>query len=47
MRKREYALVTCPDTGGIEFARVKEGRVYCNACEGIDHDLFTNQEPPF
>jgi hypothetical protein len=46
MNVPKYALVACPETGQVEFARVKVGRAYCNACGSIDHEPDT-QEPPF
>jgi hypothetical protein len=46
MKKNKYVLVDCPESGRVEFARVKEGQAYCNACGSIDHNAGT-QEPPF
>lgn len=46
MSKKEYALVACPITGQVEFARIKCGKVICPACGATDHDPDT-QEPPF
>lgn len=46
MKENKYALVACPETGQVEFARVKEGQAYCNACGSTEHEPDT-QEPPF